>query len=514
MTEEIQGKDSARPADPSTSPDKSPDEAPAPADAGSEFSKMLDAFPQPHPPARGDVVKGRLVQIGDAGGIVDIGAKSEACIAREELLGPDGDLAFKVGDTIEARIISADGDLRISRETVSAHMSRNETRDLLMEARRKRLPVKGRVTASVKGGYEVQVAGMRAFCPFSQIDVKRQEEPLLYFNKTFDFLIKEFDPRRKNLILSRRALIEAENKQEESKVRESLTPGTVVEGTVVSLQDFGGFIDLGSGVQGLLHVSEISHARVEHPRDALTIGQTLKVEILKNDRKKSKISLTRKSLEADPWDGASRRFAAGQVIGARVVRMTEFGAFVELAPGLDGLLHLSELNSLRRTEDQKPEDLARVGTDLKVAVLKVDEKRRRISLGLADQSAEVGRKIEIPQIRSGKVVTGKVERVEKFGVFVRLGPGLTGLIPNNELGTPRGTDHRRMFPPGTEITAEITEADASGRKIRLSVSKAEGREEREAIERYRREGAKSGNSLSTMAEAFRAFRDSRETGES
>lgn len=512
MTNDIEGKNSARPAAGSTAPRQTQDDPPSTMSPPSnEFAEMLASSPDGRTPERGEMVRGTIVQIGDADALVDVGGKGEACIARAELLDDKGELTHKLGDEIEARVVSTEGTLRISRKVVTPHLGKDETREVLMEAFKKRLPVEGRVTASVKGGYEVQVAGLRGFCPFSQIDVRRQEEPLLYFNKTFNFRIKEYDPRRRNLILSRRALIEDENRREERQVRDGLTAGTVIEGTVVSLQDFGAFLDLGAGVQGLLHVSELSHARVDHPKDVLTVGQVLSVQILKSDRKKGKISLTRKPMEADPWDGAAKRFKVGQVIGAKVARVTEFGAFVELGPGLDGLVHVSELNTLKKTPDAKIEDIVKVGEELKVTVLKVEEKKRRVSLGVADDTAPVGDVVEIPQLKPGKIVTGKVERVEKFGVFLRLGPGRSGLIPNNELGTPRGSDHRRMFPIGTQLTAEIIETDPTGRKIRLSVSKAEGREEREAIERYRKDERKSPDSISTMADAFAAFRKTRET---
>jgi len=202
----------------------------------------------------------------------------------------------------------------------------------------------------------------------------------------------------------------------------------------------------------------------------------------------------------------SSRFKRGQVQQARVVRTAEFGAFLELEPGLDGLIHVTELKSLNKagSEDARSEDLVRVGDELKVQVLSVDSKRRRISLGLADESSAPGELVRTPEIRVGASVTGKVERVEKFGVFLRLGPGLSGLIPNNELGTPRGSDHRKMFPVGSVMTAEVTKAEKSGRKIRLSVSKAEGREEREALERYKRDAGRT--SISSMADAFAAFK--------
>jgi small subunit ribosomal protein S1 len=239
--------------------------------------------------------------------------------------------------------------VRLSRHlTAAGPKGKDATREMLTEAFRSRIPVQGRVTASIKGGYEVQVAGVRGFCPFSQIDVRRQEDPTLYFNKTFDFLIKEYEPRKRNLILSRRALIEAETRKNEREFREGLAEGAVIKGTVASLQDFGAFVDLGSGVQGLLHVSEISHARVENPADVLSLGQEMDVQILRIDKKKGKISLTRKPLEQDPWTDVESKLASGQILTAKVVRVAEFGAFVELVPGVDGLLHVSELASLRR----------------------------------------------------------------------------------------------------------------------------------------------------------------------
>lgn len=491
-----------------TSPSSPPPAAGAPENA--EFAKLLESSEGARRHAQGSVVKGTIVQIGDSDALVDVGGRSEATIARAELLGPDGALLFNTGDLIEATVVAADGAVRLSRKMTSASAQRRDAaREMLMEAFRNHLPVSGRVTASVKGGYEVQVAGQRGFCPFSQIDVRRQEDPTLYFNKTFDFAIKEYDPRKRNLILSRRALLEAEAKKSEAETRARIVEGAVLDGTVVSIQDFGAFVELGPGVQGLLHVSEISHARVAHPKDTLTAGQPITVKVIKVDPKKGKISLSRKPLEADPWSDVTARFKPGQVLEAKVVRVAEFGAFVEMAPGVDGLLHATEMAPLRTSGGGpiRPQDLAKAGDEMKVAVLKVDAEKRRISLGLAGMESPGAPPAKLEPVKVGDIVTGKVEKVEKFGVFLRLGPGRTGLVPNNELGTPRGTDHRRMFPIGTEMTAEIIEADSAGRKIRLSVSKAEGREEREAVARYRKDVSRAGGeSLSTLADAFAAFR--------
>ncbi|HET9481505.1 MAG TPA: S1 RNA-binding domain-containing protein, partial [Candidatus Polarisedimenticolia bacterium] len=474
--------DSSEPKGPEGAEPESAEEPPKAPVGQEDFAKLLAASSTPREIARGAQVKGTVVQIGDTDVLIDVGGKSEAAMARSELLGPDGDLTVKVGDPIEATVVSAGDTLRVSRRLAAAAQRKDQAREMLIEAYQSRLPVQGRVTASVKGGYEVQVAGVRGFCPFSQIDVRRQEDPTLYFNKTFEFQIKEYDPRKRNLILSRRALIEAEAKKNEAAVRERIGEGMVLPGTIVSLQDFGAFVDLGAGIQGLLHVSEISHSRVAHPKDVLTIGQQLDVHVLKHDRKKGKISLSRKQLETDPWDGVTRRFRPGQVLNAKVVRSTEFGAFLELEPGVDGLLHISEL----------PAGGSKPGDELKVQVLKVEASRKRVSLGLAADKSEPGETVSMKPLRPGDVVTGKVEKVEKFGVFLKIGPGRTGLVPNNELGTPRGADHRRMFPAGTELRAEVIEADPSGRKIRLSVTKAAGREEREAIDKYRKDPSRSG----------------------
>jgi small subunit ribosomal protein S1 len=469
-------------------------EAPDPSTVSSdEFAKLLAATRPVEIFTKGASVKGTIVQIGETDVLVDIGGRSEATIARAELQNAKGELTSKVGDAIEATVVAAEGGVRLSRKLTAG----SQAREMLMEAWKSHIPVQGRVTASVKGGYEVQVAGVRGFCPFSQIDTRRQEDPTLYFNKTFDFQIKEYHPSRRNLILSRRALLEKEIKKQEAEARAQIVEGAVQRGTVVSLQDFGAFVDLGGGIQGLLHVSEMSHARVAHPKDLLAVGQEVEVQVLKLDRKKNKISLTRKPLESDPWSGVDRKFHAGQIQTAKVVRTAEFGAFVELAPGVDGLVHISELQG-RKVE---------AGSELKVQIIKVEPSRRRISLGVASDGAEAGSRVEVKPVRVGDTVTGKVEKVEKFGVFLRIGPGRTGVIPNKELGTPRGADHRKMFAPGTEMTAEVIEADPAGRRIRLSVTKVAHREEREAIERYRKDVTRStGGSFSTLADAFKAIK--------
>ncbi len=478
-----------------------------------DFASLLATTPDPLKPELGATISGKVAQIGPEDILVDVGGKREAVISRSELVGENGSVALKVGDTVEAKIIAVDGELRLSRKaSVSMKgMSKDAAKQMLQEAFQGGVPIDGRVTASIKGGYEIDVAGMRGFCPFSQIDLRRHHDPTLYFHKTFQFRIKEFDPRKRKLVLSRRAILESEAKKLEKEARAKIMPGAVFKGSVVTLQDFGAFVDLGGGLQGLLHVSEISHARVANPSEILTVGQELDVQVLRVDKKTGKISLTRKPLEEDPWSDVKKRFKAGQVLQAKVVRVTDFGAFLELAPGVDGLLHVTEM-SAEYGSGKNAQQMIKVGEEIKAQVIKVDGKRRRVALGLAPRDVEVGQHVEMPALRVGAIVEGKVERIEKFGVFVRMGPGRTGLIPSNELGTPRGSDPRKGFPIGADVRAEIIEADPAGRKIRLSIRKAAEREEREALDRYRKDASKAGSSsLSTLADAFNAFKKSTES---
>ncbi len=473
-----------------------------------EFADLLATSEDPKKPEVGDSVTGTVAQIGPEEILVDFGGKQEGVIARAELLDKKGSLTVKIGDAVQATVVSLDGGLKLSRRPhAAAGGDASKVKEMLIEAQKNRTPVEGRVTASVKGGYEVLVSGVRGFCPFSMIDLKRQHDPTLYFNKTFQFRVKEYTPRKKNLILSRRAILEQEAKKIETEARARITPGAVVKGTVASLHDFGAFIDLGANVQGLLHVSELSHKRVSTPADVLSAGQEVDVQVLRVDKKTRKISLTRKPLEQDPWHGVSTRFRKGQILQPKVVRVTEFGAFCELGDGIDGLLHVSELGAHGR----KAEDVVKVGEAVKVQIISVEEKRRRISLGLAPDDVAVGAKLEVAALKVGQIVTGKVERIEKFGVFVRMGAGSTGMIPSNELNVPRGADIRKAISIGSEIRAEVIERDKAGRKIRLSARKATVREEREAIDRYRKDANKSGaGSFSTLGDAFDAFNKSRD----
>ena len=249
---------------------------------------------------------------------------------------------------------------------------------------------------------------------------------------------------------------------------------------MASLAAYGAFVDLG-GVQGLLHVSEISHARLEKPSDALAVGQRITVQVLKTDPATGRVSLSRRTLEQDPWSTAAVRLQPRQVVEGRVVRVADFGAFIEVLPGIDGLLHESELP---HGALGKLREAARVRALVEVLVLEVDAARKRVSLALAPQGTEVGSRVEATAARVGDSVTGIVEKIEPFGIVVRFGPGQTGVVPKPESGVPRGDDLARVFPAGSEVVAEVTAIEMGGRRLRLSVARARQREERATLEEH------------------------------
>jgi small subunit ribosomal protein S1 len=275
-----------------------------------------------------------------------------------------------------------------------------------------------------------------------------------------------------------------------------------MSGTVASLADFGAFVDLG-GVQGLVPLSEISHSRVGKPSDRLRVGETVTVKVLRFDEEKGRISLSLKALEGDPWAGVAGRLRERQVVRGRAVRSTEFGVFVELLPGVDGLLHTSEIPRSRQGELR---EAAGAGAEIDVMIVQIDSGKRRIALTLAPEGAAPGDRME-SAVAVGSVLTGTIERVEPFGVFVRVGPGQTGLVPASELGTPRGPDHRRAFAVGSELKVLVVSIDESARRISLSHVKALAQEEQAETQSYLKDAGKKGDGFGmTLGERIKQSR--------
>src|SRR5262245_12083270 len=445
----------------------------------------------------GQVVKGRVLQIDDETIFVDVGGKGEALIDRAELEDDQGNVTVPVGAEIEATVVRTGDEVRLSYRLLQGAQARQG----LAIAADTGLPVEGKVAAVIKGGYEVTVAGLRAFCPFSQMELRRVDAPENYVGRVLQFRISRYSEQGRNIVLTRRVLLEEEAAKAAEETRKKIFPGAVLPGTVAAITDFGAFVDLG-GVQGLVPASEISYSRVGRPADHLHVGESVTAKVLKIDDAKGKLSLSLKALEADPWASVAGRLRERQIVRGRVARVTDFGVFIELFPGVDGLLHLTEIPRSRHGEMKQA---AEGGIELVVLVTSVDLEKRRIGLALAPEGALPGTQLE-SGIAVGGVVTGTVERIEPFGIFLRVGPGQVGLIPNAEMGTPRNTDHRRDFPPGTEIKVAVLSIEVGGKRIRLSRAQALRMEEDAETKGYMQEAARKGGFGMTLGEALRQSR--------
>src|SRR2546429_3678420 len=377
----------------------------------------------------GQVVKGRVIQISAESVFVDVGGKGEAWIERAELTDEEGRLRVAVGDEVEATVVSTGDEVRLSHKLRQGA----QARQALAVAAQTGIPVEGKVAAVIKGGYEVTVGGLRAFCPFSQMDLRRVESEQDFVGRVLEFRVTRFEEGGRNIVLSRRRILEQQAAKAAEETRKKIAVDAVLPGTVTALADFGAFVDLG-GIQGLVPMSELSHARVARAGDRLRVGEAVTVKVIRLDEAKGKITLSLKALEGDPWIAVAGRLRERQVVRGRAVRAAEFGVFVELLPGIDGLLHASEIPRHRQAELR---EAVAATAEISVMIVTIDAGKRRIGLALAPEGAAVGQEMT-STVAVGAVLTGTVDRIEPFGVFVRLGPGQTGLVPNAELGTQRG----------------------------------------------------------------------------
>ncbi len=457
------------------------------------FAELLESTgdTSTHPRVRtGDRVRGKVVRVTGEWVFVDLGGKQEGSIRKEEF---QTDAVPAEGSEVEAYVMSTQGGEVVLSTRLS---SRDVSVSALAEAHRSGIPVEGRVVKTIKGGYEVRVAGMRAFCPLSQIDLRWPREPSVHVGQTYPFRILELKERGRNIVVSRRAILEAERAEKREALKDVLKPGEVVTGTVRSLHNFGAFVDLG-GVDGLIPISEMSWGRVESPAEVLSPGQEVRVQVLDVDWERERVSLSLKALQADPWSRVAERYRVGQRVRGTVTRIAPFGAFVELEPGVEGLVHVSALGAGRKV--QSPKEVVSPGEVVEVEVVSVDPDNRRIGLSLEHRFWEsLG---DLPA--EGDVVTGTVERVVEFGLFVKLPSGHVGLLPNVEMGTPRGTDHSRAYKPGTEIPVMVLSVEEGGRRIRLSKRAVSEKVERDTVQEFSRKAAPQGPVFGTLGDLLK-----------
>ena len=450
----------------------------------------------------GQKVSGRVAHLGGEVAFLDLGGKGEGIIDLRELRNEKGDLLVHAGETIEGYVLSvAEGNAVVTRS-----VPKGAGREVVQAALESKIPIEGLVTAQNKGGLEVDLGGMRGFVPASQIDVRFVEDASAFVGQRLKFRVSEL--RGGNAILSRRALIEEERAGQAAELRKKLEVGAQLEGSVTSVRDFGAFVDLG-GLEGLVHVSELSHQRVAHAQDVVKPGQKVRVQVLrieKDEKGHDKIALSLRALEQDPWEAARAQLREGVRLVGKVARLQPFGAFVELFPGVDGLVHVS---ALAERHVNHPRDVVKEGDPIRVQVESVDDASHRVSLRrIAEEDEAAGSRAPAPTKRRaavGEVVDATVDKVEAFGVFVHWDSG-KGLVPNAELGTPRGSDNRKTTPVGTQFKAQIVDIDDRGR-YRLSRSAAERASDALDYREYQRQMNKRmppGKGFGTLGDLLRA----------
>jgi small subunit ribosomal protein S1 len=468
------------------------------------FAELLEASSEI--PGRkvfpGDTVSGSVAKISKDTIFVDLGGKSEGIADIQEFLDKDGNLTVKQGDRIELRVASIRDGIHLSKRI---RVQGADALQILREAQQNFIPVEGRVSGVVKGGFEIDLSGIRAFCPLSQIDLLFCEKPEDHIGARYPFRITEIKEKGKSIVVSRRVLLEEEQKKKSIETLEKLKPGIEWEGKVTKLTDFGAFVDMG-GVEGMVHISEISHGRINHPSEILKSGQNVKVRVMKIESGKEgrpKISLSIKALEPDAWE-KGLGFDEGEIISGKVSRITDFGAFVEVAPGVDGLVHISEISYERIAH---PSAFLHEGDRVNVLVIGIDRETRRISLSIKEAAMKI-KMIEEgsdkARLEVGQILKGVVEDIKPYGLFIRLpqfGPKVRGFLPVEEIRDSEKGDVKKKFPRGREISVEVVLIDERGR-IRLSQRVMEEREDREDYKKFLEKEDKDGK-LGTLGDLFK-----------
>jgi len=439
-------------------------EAPVSAEE-TDYEQLIDDYSHFAPPHDGELLQGRVVKLHEKDVIVDFGYKSEGLVPIEQFIQPDGKVHIRSGDVIDVMVdrqgIQPEGYILLSHEKAS----RLRSWDNLEKAHRDGLVVSGRVTGRIKGGLSVDV-GVPAFMPGSQIDVRPTHNLDSFLDQDIPVKIVKLNRRRGNVVVSRKMAVEEEQSVRKSAALQVLEEGGVVSGVVKNLTEYGAFIDLG-GIDGLLHVSDMSYGRVNHPSEIVTAGDEITVKILKFDKDKERISLGIKQLVPDPWETIGERYPGGVRVIGRVVSVTDYGAFVELEPGVEGLIHISEMTWSRRMKH--PAKVVKVGDQVESVVLDVKPRDRRVSLGIKQLEADPWTTVA-ERYAIGSVVEGRVRKLTDFGAFIEIEEGIDGLVHISDLSWTKRVKHpSEVVKKGQLVQAVILNIDAPNRRLSLGV---------------------------------------------
>jgi small subunit ribosomal protein S1 len=446
-----------------------------------EFEQMLEDSLEPETVYPGEIVSGTVVSIGRDWVFVDIGCKSEGLVAVDEFIEDDSEddpePQVKLGDMVEATVLTLRGGIRLSRSLKKS----SQSDDVLQDAYENKIPVEGRVTESRKGGFGVAVgSGHQAFCPISQIDLKYVENADEYVDQTFTFRIIEFSDDLRNIVVSRRALLEEEQQAQARETRERIKPGLVLDGTVKRVMPYGAFVDIG-GMDGLVHVSEIAWDRVENPEEYVQEGKHVTVKVLSFDPAKDKLALSIREAGSNPWDDIEQRFPASTNVSGTVTRVEPYGAFVRIATGIEGLVHVSDMTWSGRIRHAG--DVVNVGDSVQVIVMGIDRERKRISLGMKQVHGDPF-ETAVDKFSVGQAITGTVQRIGAGGVFIELEEGVVAFLPGSLSGVSKGEPLSSRYRTSTNVKLAIREIDPERRRITLESTDGESQAERKEYERY------------------------------
>ncbi|WP_319239792.1 30S ribosomal protein S1 [uncultured Propionivibrio sp.] len=429
------------------------------------FADLFEASLTRQEMRQGEVITAEVVRIDQNFVVVNAGLKSESYIEREEFLSDQGELEVNVGDFVQVAIEQLEngfGETRLSRERAKRVAAWN----YLEEALNKGSLITGTITGKVKGGLTVMANSVRAFLPGSLVDMRPVKDTTPYEGKTFEFKVIKLDRKRNNVVVSRRAVLEATVGEEREALLSNLKEGSIVKGVVKNITDYGAFVDLG-GIDGLLHITDLAWRRVRHPSEVLAVGDEVQAKILKFDQDKNRVSLGLKQLGEDPWVGIARRYPQGTRLFGKVTNLTDYGAFVEIEQGIEGLVHVSEMDWTNK--NVHPSKVVQLGDEVEVMILEIDEERRRISLGMKQCVANPWDDFAMNH-KKGDKVKGAIKSITDFGVFIGLPGGIDGLVHLSDLSwsTP-GEEAIRNFKKGDEVEAVVLAIDTEKERISLGI---------------------------------------------
>ena len=442
----------------------------------------------------GDKVAGKIIAMDATSVFVDTGSKIDGVADKEDLMDDSGTFPYEVGDSLELYVVKVDeSEIKLSRAIAGIGGL-----NMLRDAYRSKIPVEGKVISVVKGGFQVGILQRKAFCPISQMDIKYVETPEDYVGEAYQFMVKRFEENGRNIVLSRRDLLEKEQREAQQAYLKDLALESIVDGKVTRLMPYGAFVELTPGLEGMVHISELSWSRLQKPDEAVKPGDSVRIKVLSvapgKKEGQMKISLSIKQATGDPWDTLADTIHTGDRLKGKVTRCMGFGAFVEISPGIEGLVHVSEMSYVKRVHH--PEDIVAPGDMVWVLVKEIDAANRRISLSIRDAEGDPWADIH-EKYAIGQAVEGVFEKKEKFGYFVTLEPGITGLVPKSKIGKSDTASAIDKLKQGDSITVIVDEIQPDTRRVSLGVTDAKDEADWQSF------SEDSGQSLGSLGEQLK-----------